>query len=185
MRTTSGDRARCFPKAVLNPESSVLSLETGSVKLSIRTAASTDLPAMMALEKHAATAAHWSAQQYGALFRASNPGRIALVIQVENQQQEAPIQGFLVARPAAAEWEIENIAIAGPARRRGLGARLLGEFLDLARARGAESVFLEVRESNRAARALYEKWSFAESGRRKRYYKDPEEDAILYCLSFS
>ena len=106
------------------------------MKLSIRAATSTDLPAMMALEKHAATAAHWSAQQYGALFRASNPGRIALVIQVENQQQEAPIQGFLVARPAVAEWEIENIAIAGPARRRGLGTRLLGEFLDLARATG-------------------------------------------------
>ena len=80
------------------------------------------------------------------------------------------------------EWEIENIAIAGPARRRGLGTRLLGELLDLARAQGAESVFLEVRESNHAARALYEKWSFIESGRRKKYYKDPEEDAILYRL---
>jgi len=83
------------------------------------------------------------------------------------------------------EWEIENIALAGPARRRGLGTRLLGEFLDLARAQGAEAVFLEVRESNRAARALYEKWSFMRSGRRQRYYKDPEEDAILYRLGFA
>jgi ribosomal-protein-alanine acetyltransferase len=144
---------------------------------------------MMALEKHAATAAHWSVEQYEALFRASNPSRIALVIheedqQEKNQQVEAQVQGFVMARPVGTEWEIENLAIAGPARRRGLGTRLLGEFLDLARARGAESVFLEVRESNRAARALYGKWSFTESGRRKKYYKHPEEDAILYRLVF-
>lgn len=162
---------------------------TGNVKLSIRAATSSDLPAMMALEKRAATAAHWSPEQYEALFRAANPSRIALVIHEENQheenQQEKPqVQGFVIARAVSVEWEIENVAIAGPARRRGMGTRLLGELLDLARARGAESVFLEVRESNRAARALYEKWSFAESGRRKKYYKDPEEDAVLYRLGF-
>jgi ribosomal-protein-alanine acetyltransferase len=135
---------------------------------------------MMALEKHAATAAHWSVEQYEALFRASTPGRVALLI-----QEEACVQGFVIARAVGEEWEIENMAIAGPARRRGLGTRLLGELLDLARAKGAESVFLEVRESNRAARALYEKWSFLESGYRKQYYKDPEEDAILYRLGFT
>ncbi len=150
---------------------------------SIRAATSTDLPAMMALERHAATAAHWSAEQYEELFNVSSPGRIALIIQDEKQEKQ--VQGFVVARPVGQEWEIENIAIAGPARRRGLGTRLLGELLDLARARRAESVFLEVRESNRAARALYEKWSFTESGRRKKYYQHPEEDAVLYRLAFA
>lgn len=153
------------------------------MKLSIRPADSTDLLAMLAIEKHAATAAHWSIEQYEALFRAS--GRIALIVQEETQQEKAQVQGFIIARAIGVEWEIENIALAGPARRRGLGTRLLGEFLDLARAQGAEAVFLEVRESNRAARALYEKWSFMRSGRRQRYYKDPEEDAILYRLGFA
>lgn len=138
---------------------------------------------MMALEKHAATAAHWSVGQYEALFRAASPARIALIMR-DNAQAAAKVQGFIIARAAGQEWEIENIAVAGSARRHGLGTRLLGEFLDLARAKGAESVFLEVRESNRAARALYEKWSFTEGGRRKRYYRDPEEDAILYRLGF-
>ncbi len=150
------------------------------MKLSIRQAAPTDLPAMMALEKHAATVAHWSVGQYEALFRASSPERLALVI-----QEVAQVQGFVIARVVGVEWEIENIAISGPARRRGLGTRLLGELLDLARAKGADAVFLEVRSSNRAARALYEKWSFTESGHRKRYYKNPEEDAILYRLGFA
>jgi len=153
------------------------------VKLSIRPADSTDLLAMLAIEKHAATAAHWSIEQYEALFRAS--GQIALIIQEETQQEKAQVQGFIIARAIGVEWEIENIALAGPARRRGLGTRLLGEFLDLARAQGAEAVFLEVRESNRAARALYEKWSFMRSGRRQKYYKDPEEDAILYRHGFA
>jgi ribosomal-protein-alanine acetyltransferase len=146
------------------------------MKFSIRAAVLGDLPGMMALEKHAATAAHWSAAQYEELFR--GPQRVALIL------EEAGVQGFVIARVAGAEWEIENIAIAGPARRRGLGTRLLGELLDLARAQNAAAVFLEVRESNRAARALYEKWAFVESGRRRAYYRDPGEDAILYRVDF-
>jgi len=149
------------------------------MKLSTRHATSADLSAIMALEKHAATAAHWSVEQYEALFRTSGPDRVALLI-----EEEPRVQGFVIARVVGEEWEVENMAIAGPARRRGLGTRLFGQLLDLARARGAKAVFLEVRESNRAARALYEKWAFLENGSRKRYYKDPIEDAILYRLSF-
>jgi ribosomal-protein-alanine N-acetyltransferase len=149
------------------------------VTLLIHPATVADLPAMMALEKRAATAAHWSAEQYEALFRASDPGRVALIL-----WEASELQGFVIARVVGKEWEIENIAVAGPARRRGLGTRLLGELLDSARAKDAAAVFLEVRESNQAARALYEKWAFRESGRRPRYYKDSAEDAILYRLDF-
>jgi [ribosomal protein S18]-alanine N-acetyltransferase len=149
------------------------------VTLLIRAAAFADLPAMMALDKRAATAAHWSAEQYETLFRVPDQGRVALIIWEESQ-----LQGFVIARMVGKECEIENIAIAGPARRRGLGTRLLGELLDFARAKGAAVVFLEVRESNQAARALYEGWEFLESGRRPSYYKDPEEAAILYRLDF-
>jgi ribosomal-protein-alanine N-acetyltransferase len=149
------------------------------VTLSIRAATAADLPAMMKLEKRATTAAHWSAERYEALFRSSDPERVALIL-----EEEAELRGFVIARGVADEWEIENIAVAGSARRRGLGTRLVGEFLDLARSKGAAAVFLEVRESNRAARALYEKWAFLESGSRRAYYGDPEEDAILYRLDF-
>jgi ribosomal-protein-alanine acetyltransferase len=135
---------------------------------------------MMALEKHAVTAAHWTVEQYEVVFRASSLDRLAMLI-----EEESRVQGFVIARVVGEEWEIENMAIAGPARRRGLGTRLFGELLDLARAKGVRAVFLEVRESNRAARALYEKWAFLESGKRKRYYKDPEEDAVLYRLDFA
>ena len=150
------------------------------MKLSVRPANSADLAAMMALEKHAVTAAHWTVEQYEVVFRASSLDRLAMLI-----EEESRVQGFVIARVVGEEWEIENMAIAGPARRRGLGTRLFGELLDLARAKGVRAVFLEVRESNRAARALYENWAFLESGKRKRYYKDPEEDAVLYRLDFA
>jgi ribosomal-protein-alanine N-acetyltransferase len=148
--------------------------------LHIRPATSADIPALVALERQAVTASHWSLQQYEAVFPENVDHRIALVI-----EQEGIIRGFLVAREVHREWEIENIAIAVAARRRGLGTRLLGEFLDLIRGRNAEAVFLEVRESNLAARVLYEKWSFVLAGRRVRYYRGPEEDAILYRLILS
>jgi ribosomal-protein-alanine acetyltransferase len=143
----------------------------------LRPATLDDVPALMMLEKHAVTAAHWSAEQYQAIFSPSEINRITLVI-----EDNSVIQGFLIARGVGREWELENIAVAGLARRHGLGTRLLGEFLDTARSRGATAVFLEVRESNSAARHLYEKWAFVESGRRPNYYRNPEEAAITFRL---
>jgi len=145
--------------------------------VNIRPATAADVAAMMALERHAVTAAHWGESDYRRLFPPAGD-RLALVL------EEEEVEGFIVARGVGAEWEIENIAVAGPARRRGLGAHLLVELLDQARAAGARNIFLEVRESNRAARALYEKWAFVESGRRKCYYHQPDEDAVLYRFTF-
>ena len=146
----------------------------------IRPAVAADIPALLALERCAVTASHWSAEQYGVAFSNSAVSRIALVIEHESQ-----IEGFLVARAVEHEWEIENLVVAGPARRRGHGTRLLGRFLDIAGNQGAHAVFLEVRESNWAARRLYQKCAFVESGVRRRYYREPEEDAIAYRFTFS
>ncbi len=147
--------------------------------MQVRAATAADIPAMMRLVSHSATAAQWSRTQFDQMFGGDGPQRIALVI-----EESVGLQGFLIARQVVDEWEIENIAIAGAARRRGLGTRLLGTFLDHARTQRASAVFLEVRESNHAARWLYEKWAFVESGRRAAYYSQPQEDAIVYRLSF-
>ncbi len=69
------------------------------------------------------------------------------------------------------------------ARRKGIGNQLLTALIAEARETNSDSVFLEVRESNVAARALYEKSGFRSTGRRKSYYSNPLEDAILYCLN--
>ena len=146
----------------------------------IRPATAADIPDMMRLTDHSATAAQWSRNQYEQIFVPDFPERLAMVV-----QDSQGLQGLLIAQRILDEWEIENIAIADPSRRQGLGTKLLQEFLDRAQAKAARAVFLEVRESNHAARALYEKWFFQESGRRPRYYSAPVEDAIIYRHTFA
>jgi len=132
----------------------------------------------MSFAAHAATAANWSQKQYVAVFSAAEH-HLSLVVEDHGQ-----VVGFVVARMLQGEWEIENIAVAGAARRRGLATRLMGELMERARATGAGQVFLEVRESNHAARSLYEKWAFEPAGRRKAYYQKPVEDALIYRFIF-
>jgi ribosomal-protein-alanine N-acetyltransferase len=150
----------------------------------VRPARAEDLPALIEIARRSARAARWNESEYAKLFGSQAPaGLVALVIQEDDQ-----VVGFLAARqltPDGAEWEIENVAISGAARRRGLGSRLLSEFLALARERGGRDIFLEVRASNVAARRLYEKWAFVEAGVRKSYYQRPIEDALILRLSFS
>jgi [ribosomal protein S18]-alanine N-acetyltransferase len=146
--------------------------------MNIRPATPADLPALRSMEAHSASAAHWSDHDYQRLF-SPEPRRLALVI------EDGSLQGFLIARQIGPEWEIENIAVADTVQRRGLGSMLLAHFLDLIRQQKAESVFLEVRPSNAAARGLYQKHGFIEAGRRRGYYDHPAEDAVLYRLSFS
>ena len=97
-------------------------------------------------------------------------------------EENAQLQGFVIARVLAEEWEIENIVVADSAAAAWAGHSSAGRTSRSGPSQGAAAVFLEVRESNRAARALYEKWAFLESGSRRGYYKDPQEDAILYRL---
>jgi ribosomal-protein-alanine acetyltransferase len=145
---------------------------------------------MLELERQNPTAAHWSEQQYKEIFRVNESGpRIALVIGNDSEEcafERGPVSprllGFLVANQVAAEWELENIVIAPHSRRKGLATRLFTTLLARARETNGERVFLEVRESNQAARALYVRLGFDESGRRELYYANPQEDAVLYQL---
>jgi len=89
------------------------------------------------------------------------------------------VVGYLVARQMADEGEILNLGVDPAARRRGVGRILVSAGLDRLGVLGARAVFLEVRESNVAARALYGRFGFAEVSRRAKYYRRPVEDAIL------
>ncbi|HEX4634269.1 MAG TPA: ribosomal protein S18-alanine N-acetyltransferase, partial [Gemmatimonadales bacterium] len=89
------------------------------------------------------------------------------------------VAGYLVARQMADEGEILNIGVDPKWRRCGVGRILVSAGLSHLHALGARQVFLEVRESNVAARALYERFAFTEVSRRAKYYRRPVEDAIL------
>jgi ribosomal-protein-alanine N-acetyltransferase len=157
----------------------------------IRAATSADIPAMVALDRACITAAHWTEEQYLDAFARDGVERLVLAAETlsstasdeANAITASSLQGFLVARHVAAEWELENIVVAPTARRKGLGQQLLDALLAAARESGSSSVFLEVRESNASARSFYEEAGFKQTGRRKSYYANPTEDAVVYRAS--
>jgi [ribosomal protein S18]-alanine N-acetyltransferase len=91
------------------------------------------------------------------------------------------ISGFTLVRRILDEAELMLVAVAPERRAMGLGRQLLESAAAQAHVRGARSMFLEVRDGNTAARALYQASGFAEIGRRRDYYGGPENqryDAI-------
>ena len=143
----------------------------------VRKASVADIPAMMGLTYNLPTASQWSEAQYFELFAPNSPTRLALVI-----EQESSLLGFLIARSSREEHEIENIAISTLSQRQGLGTKLLKGFMRIVDETRPTKVFLEVRESNMAARALYSKLGFTQLGERKNYYRNPEESALFYQI---
>lgn len=105
-----------------------------------------------------------------------NPG---VFFRVATEGASGPVVGYVVAWFAAGEGEIANVAVAPSARRRGIGGLLLDAAIAAAADHGAEALYLDVRESNVRARALYDSRRFVEVGRRRRYYRRPAEDAIV------
>ena len=80
------------------------------------------------------------------------------------------------------EAHVTNVAVSGQHRREGIGRLLMEKLMELARDSGMESMTLEVRVTNAAARHLYQQMGFVEAGIRKNYYSETKEDAlILWC----
>ena len=178
----------------------------------IRAAVFEDIPRLVYLERQADTAAHWGEQHYKSLFPDSAgcqpdaPRRVCLVVEIPCASQaegavadaegsgsgfragenpssaQSQVAGFIVAQNVGSEWEIENLVVDAGNRRSGLATHLLRQLLCLALNQSAKAVALEVRESNQAARHFYANFGFRESGRRKGYYREPEEAAVLLLL---
>ena len=151
-----------------------------SASYSIHPATAADVPQIIAMERDIPSAAHWPQSAYLEIFDKRRPTRIALLA----REEENPwaIYGFVIARVAAGECELENIVVAPKKHGHGLASRLVKSLAEAARNQKARRIFLEVRESNAPARSLYEKCGFAITGRRPWYYANPPEDAVLYAL---
>ena len=106
---------------------------------------------------------------------------IFVVAESIRAQADAPtdILGFAIAHVVGDEAEVLDIAVMPSQRGLGIGAALLDTLMGRCEAGGAETIFLEVRESNAPARALYASRHFALAGRRKRYYQLPTEDGLI------
>lgn len=138
------------------------------MRLVLRPATPDDMPVLLEIEEQSFSHPHWQAKDFLAdeCVVAVTDGRVV---------------GFLVSRQiycegreAAAEREILNVAVAGEWRRRGIATALLESEL-----RRKAIFYLEVRESNEAAQALYRTLGFVEISRRREYYREPREGAIV------
>ena len=98
-------------------------------------------------------------------------------------EDEKNVLGYAVVGKLGTEAELYNIAVDNAHRGKGIGNALMENLKKELSESGTEAVFLEVRETNSNAISLYEKHGFKSVGRRKNYYREPTEDAILMMLS--
>lgn len=105
----------------------------------------------------------------------------AVVIAAEGE--DGTVLGYAGLQTVLDEGYINNVAVDPRFRRQGVAGQLVEAFLRFGAARLA-FLTLEVRASNAPAIALYEKYGFTQVGRRRDYYDDPREDALLMTLRF-
>ncbi|MBA4071843.1 MAG: ribosomal-protein-alanine N-acetyltransferase [Gemmatimonas sp.] len=137
----------------------------------VRPATAADLAAIADIER-VSFSDPWSLKSFGNSL-AHDFVRMCVV------EDDTGVAGYSVVWVSGEECELANLAVDPARRRSGLGALLLDALLERAHEEALFVVFLEVRASNAAARALYASRGFHEVGRRPMYYKNPAEDALI------
>lgn len=140
--------------------------------LTVRHATDADLPSLAAAEKAVFSDA-WSENALASQL--SSPVGISLVA-----EKDGVFVGYLLSVVMPPEGELYRIAVKPTCRGEGIADALMIYFLRVLSERGVTDVFLEVRASNTPAATLYEKHGFSVVGRRKNYYRFPDEDACIY-----
>ena len=131
--------------------------------MTIRRGTRADLPQIEKIQQAAEELPQWQPEAY--------LGYDLLVAEYQGQ-----VVGFVVSRKTASdEHEVLNVAVAPEHRRQRVAARMLRTLMEGT----AGAFYLEVRESNHAARSLYAAIGFEETGRRPQYYQNPDEAAIV------
>jgi [ribosomal protein S18]-alanine N-acetyltransferase len=149
------------------------SIDVKPVAVTLRQADSRDLEAVAAIERES-FGDPWSASEFESVLTLGHT-----IFLVASSAADERITGYVVALAVMDEAEILNVAVSPALRGHGIGGRLLDAALAEVEKRGALSVFLEVRLSNTSARALYGSRRFVDVSRRKGYYRNPSEDALV------
>jgi ribosomal-protein-alanine acetyltransferase len=150
-----------------------------SAEVRVRRMSAADLGRVLQIAESLPQAPQWPASAYVTAMDAGHrPRRIALAAELASEQ----VVGFVVANMVLPEAELETIAVAIEGQRRGVGSLLLRALTQELRFEQVSSLVLEVRESNLPALGFYRAHGFEQTGRRPRYYADPEEDAVLMGL---
>ena len=133
-----------------------------------------DIPNVARLEKELNATHSWSQKTFENLL-----GDETCWIWVAKKENE--IVGYLVCQVVADEAELHDIAVTKEFRRQGIGRLLLERLESELKEKGIKKIFLLVRCSNLAAQTFYSVAGLRKIGIRSSYYRDPEEDALLFC----
>jgi ribosomal-protein-alanine N-acetyltransferase len=134
-----------------------------------------DIDHVMAVAEGLKQAPRWTRDVYEKALAPGAHERFALIAETV----DGKIAGFVIAGLVPPQAELETIAVATELQRHGIASRLIRELMGELQERHITEVMLEVRDSNHAARALYRSLGFVETCRRRGYYADPQEDALL------
>ena len=137
----------------------------------IRSMRGTDLPRVMEIELASFTMP-WSEATFRGLLRRTDAD-------IYVADMLGAVAGYAVFWAVTDQGELGNVAVAAEYRGRGLGRKLVEVVLERAAERGVREIFLEVRRSNEGAQNLYRTFGFFEVGKRKNYYLEPVEDALI------
>jgi ribosomal-protein-alanine N-acetyltransferase len=143
----------------------------------LRPARDADIDAVLEIE-HSSFGDPWNRSAFVELL---DDPRVAFLI----ADAGGAVRGYVVAWFVLDEGEIGNLAVASETRRHGVGAQLLDGAIAAVRKSDVDTLYLEVRDSNAAARALYASRGFVEVGRRRDYYRRPKEDALVLRLDLA
>jgi [ribosomal protein S18]-alanine N-acetyltransferase len=136
-------------------------------------ASSGDLDAVLEIEAASFTSP-WTREMYVAELR-----NVGISYCYVARDEDRTVLGFCSFWRVVDEVHINNLAVAPPWRRRGIGSALMAYVLDEGARLGARRATLEVRRSNDVARRLYEQLGFSPAGIRPAYYTNPIEDALV------
>jgi ribosomal-protein-alanine N-acetyltransferase len=143
---------------------------TADAPLDIRRLTYADLPELIAIERRAFPTP-WSLAMF--VLELSKPAGVCLAA-----LRDREMLGYLICSRYDTVWHIMNVAVDPQKRRQGIATALLGDLFRRVDAQ-TERFTLEVRESNHGAIELYERFGFRAAGRRRRYYQDNGEDAVV------
>ncbi len=143
--------------------------------ISLRYMEKEDIDGVLTVEKESFSTP-WTEKLF--LDEVENPRTVYYVAETESGE----IAGYGGMWHVVDEGQITNIAVKKAFRGEGVGSKLLGSLINWAKDNGIRVIELEVRAGNTAALGLYNKYGFNAVGRRKDYYKNPTEDAILMDL---
>lgn len=147
----------------------------GSGGWRIRRMTDADLPRVLEIE-NACFSTPWRVATFRSLLARTDTDLFAAVA------DDGTLLGYAVCWTVVDQSELGNVAVAPAERGRGIGAALVEAVVRRVAERGAVECFLEVRESNDGAQELYRRRGFRVVGRRRAYYSDPREDALVMRL---